>query len=74
LKLLNYDVKLNIVGLKQYVMELYVCHFVLRHVVTLTEIINLKYKSMLMIFEKHANLKYKYGNQNFWCTGAKDTM
>lgn len=20
-----------------------------------------------MIFEKHANLKYKYGNKHFWC-------
>ena len=26
----------------------------------------LKGKSSLMIFEKHANLKYKYGNRNFW--------
>ena len=25
----------------------------------------LKGKSSLMIFEKHANLKYKYGNRNF---------
>ena len=22
-----------------------------------------------MIFEKHANLKYKYGNRVFWCRG-----
>ena len=22
-----------------------------------------------MIFDKHANLKYKYGNRNFWCRG-----
>ena len=29
----------------------------------------LKGKSSLMIFEKHANLKYKYGNQHFWCRG-----
>ena len=27
----------------------------------------LKGKSSLMIFEKHANLKYKYGNRHFWC-------
>ena len=27
----------------------------------------LKGKSNLMIFEKFANLKYKYGNRNFWC-------
>ncbi len=29
----------------------------------------LKGKSLLMIFEKHANLKYKYGNRHFWCRG-----
>ena len=29
----------------------------------------LKGKSALMIFEKHANLKYKYGNRHFWCRG-----
>ncbi len=29
----------------------------------------LKGKSTLMIFERHANLKYKYGNRNFWCRG-----
>ena len=29
----------------------------------------LKGKSSLMIFERHANLKYKYGNRNFWCRG-----
>ena len=22
-----------------------------------------------MIFDRHANLKYKYGNRHFWCTG-----
>ena len=22
-----------------------------------------------MIFDRHANLKYKYGNRQFWCTG-----
>ena len=27
----------------------------------------LKGKSALMIFERHANLKYKYGNRHFWC-------
>ena len=27
----------------------------------------LKGKSSLMIFDRHANLKYKYGNRNFWC-------
>ena len=30
----------------------------------------LKGKSTLMIFDRHANLKYKYGNRHFWC----DTM
>ena len=29
----------------------------------------LKGKSSLMIFERHANLKYKYGNRYFWCRG-----
>ena len=29
----------------------------------------LKGKSSLMTFEKHANLKYKYGNRHFWCRG-----
>ena len=29
----------------------------------------LKGKSSLMIFDKHANLKYRYGNREFWCRG-----
>ena len=29
----------------------------------------LKSKSTLMIFERHANFKYKYGNRHFWATG-----
>ena len=29
----------------------------------------LKGKSSLMIFYRHANLKYKYGNRHFWCRG-----
>ena len=29
----------------------------------------LKGKSSLMIFDRHANLKYKYGNRHFWCQG-----
>ena len=29
----------------------------------------LKGKSSIMIFDRHANLKYKYGNRKFWCTG-----
>ena len=28
----------------------------------------LKGKSSIMIFDRHANLKYKYGNRKFWCT------
>ena len=27
----------------------------------------LKSKSSLMIFDRHADLKYKYGNRHFWC-------
>ena len=27
----------------------------------------LKGKSSLIIFDRHVNLKYKYGNRNFWC-------
>ena len=30
---------------------------------------HLKGKSSLMIFDRHANLKYKYGNRHFWCRG-----
>lgn len=29
----------------------------------------LKGKSAMMIFERHANLRYKYGRRNFWSTG-----
>ena len=29
----------------------------------------LKGKSSLIIFDRHANLKYKYGNRTFWCRG-----
>ena len=29
----------------------------------------LKGKSSLMIFDRHANLKYKYGNRKFWAEG-----
>ena len=28
-----------------------------------------KGKSSLMIFDRHANLKYKYGSRKFWCRG-----
>lgn len=29
----------------------------------------LKGKSAMMIFDRHANLKYKFGNRRFWATG-----
>ena len=29
----------------------------------------LKGKSSLMIFDRHANLKYQHGNRHFWCRG-----
>ena len=29
----------------------------------------LKGKSALMVFDKHANLKYKFGNRRFWAEG-----
>ena len=29
----------------------------------------LKSKSTLMIFDRHANLKYKYGSRHFWAKG-----
>ena len=29
----------------------------------------LKGKSSLIIFERHAQMKYKYGNRKFWCKG-----
>ncbi|MDL2289415.1 IS200/IS605 family transposase [Clostridia bacterium OttesenSCG-928-F22] len=29
----------------------------------------LKGKSAMMIFDRHANLKYKFGNRKFWSTG-----
>lgn len=30
---------------------------------------DIKGKSALMIFDKHANLKYKFGNRHFWSEG-----
>ncbi len=37
---------------------------------SVTEIMGyLKGKSSLIIFDRHANLKYKYGNRHFWCRG-----
>ena len=29
----------------------------------------LKGKSSLIIFDRHANMKFKYGNRHFWCRG-----
>ena len=29
----------------------------------------LKGKSSLIIFDRHSNLKYRYGNRHFWCRG-----
>lgn len=29
----------------------------------------LKGKNSLMIFDRHAELKYRYGNRKFWCRG-----
>ena len=29
----------------------------------------LKGKSSLMIFDRHAEMKYRYGNRHFWCRG-----
>ena len=35
----------------------------------------IKGKSSLMIFDRHANMKYRYGNRHFWCRGYYvDTM
>ena len=33
----------------------------------------LKGKSALMIFDRHANLKYKFGNRHFWSEGYDDS-
>ena len=29
----------------------------------------IKGKSSLMIFDRHVNMKYRYGNRHFWCRG-----
>ena len=34
----------------------------------------LKGKSALMMFDKHANLKYKFGNRYFWAEGYDVSM
>ena len=33
----------------------------------------LKGKSALMMFDRHANLKYKFGNRHFWSEGFVDS-
>ena len=35
----------------------------------MAHIILARTKSALMIFDRHAQLKYKYGSRNFWCRG-----
>ncbi|MDU2754499.1 MAG: transposase [Clostridium sp.] len=39
------------------------------HIVFAPKYRYLKGKSSLMIFDRHANLKYRYGNRQFWCKG-----
>ena len=39
------------------------------HISVATYMGYVKSKSSLMIFDRHANLKYKYGNRHFWCRG-----
>lgn len=46
----------------------YVCKYTTQNMHIIVHGI-LKGKSTLIIFERHANLKYKYGNRVFWCTG-----
>ena len=43
------------------------CTYVSR--ITIKYVGYLKGKSTLIIFERHANLKYKFGNRHFWCRG-----
>lgn len=43
-------------------------HFMSAHVHMLVSI-PLKGESALMIFDKHANLRYKFGNRHFWSEG-----
>ena len=34
----------------------------------------LKGKNAIMLFDKHANLKYKFGNSHFWSEGYVSTV
>ena len=46
----------------------YVCEYLPKY--SVTEVMGyLKGKCSLMIFDRHAILKYKYGNRNFWRSG-----
>ena len=36
---------------------------------SVSEIVDISKEKSFMIFERHANLKYKYGNRHFWCRG-----
>ena len=48
----------------------YKYHIVFAPKYSVSEIMGyLKGKSSLIIFDRHANLKYKYGNRHFWCRG-----
>ncbi len=40
-----------------------------RHISAASFMGYIKGKSSLIIFDRHANLKYKYGNRHFWCRG-----
>ena len=44
------------------------CTYADKHT-TKIQCVYLKGKSSLMIFDRHANLKYKYGNRHFWARG-----
>ena len=47
--------------------HIYMIGEILPHLSVASFIGYLKSKSGLIIFDKHANLKYKYGNRHFWC-------
>ena len=48
----------------------YKYHIVFAPKYSVSEIMGyLKGKSSLIIFDRHENLKYKYGNRHFWCRG-----
>ncbi len=46
------------------------CHVAFAPKYSVSEIMGyLKGKNSSIIFDRHANLKYKYGNRDFWCRG-----